>query len=109
MIVHVVLFRPKSSVSPADRQAMFDALTTAATGITSVRRFHIGERITFGRGYEQMMREDYPYAAIVEFDDCEGLKAYLDHPLHERLGELFYRLMDASLVYDYSLRAAAIR
>ena len=48
-----------------------------------------------------MMLEDYPFAAVVEFDDLAGLEAYLNHPQHERLGELFYQLLEAALVYDY--------
>ena len=80
---------------------MFDALTAAATGIPAVRRFHAGSRITHGRPYEAMMRENYPYAAVVEFDDLAGLQTYLNHPQHEKLGALFYQLLESGLVYDY--------
>jgi hypothetical protein len=101
--VHVVLFRPKAAIPEADRQAMFDALRLAATEIPSVRRFQVGRRVTHGRAYEQMMTVDYPYAAIVEFDDLAGLQTYLNHPQHEKLGGLFYALLDAGLVYDYEM------
>ena len=105
MVVHVVLFRPTSNVSEADREAMFEALRAASTGIPSVRRFQVGTRIRHGRPYEQLMTEDYPYAAVVEFDDLAGLRAYLAHPKHEQLGEMFYKLLDAALVYDYEVEA----
>ena len=105
MIAHVVLFRPKPDITAADRAAMLDALRAAATEIPSVRRFHVGDRITHGRAYEQLMTVDYPYAAIVEFDDLRGLEAYLQHPKHERLGILFHQLLEAALVYDYALEA----
>jgi stress responsive alpha/beta barrel protein len=101
MVLHIVLFRPKPSVSDSDRAAMFEALHAAATGIPAVRRFHIGNRIKHGRPYEQLMTDDYPFAAVVEFEDLAGLKTYLNHPRHERLGELFYQLLEAALVYDY--------
>jgi hypothetical protein len=101
VVFHVVLFRPKSAVTDADRAAMFDSISAAATRIPTVRRFHVGKRITNGSQYEQMMREDYPYCAIVEFDDRAGLAAYLAHPDHVRLGALFYQLLDGALVYDY--------
>ena len=101
MVVHVVLFRPKADVSEADRAGMFDALAVAATAIPSVRRFRVGKRVVHGAGYEQLMTEDFPFAAIVEFDDLSGLRAYLEHSNHQRLGELFYRLQEAALVYDY--------
>jgi len=80
---------------------MFAALHAAATEVPSVRRFQVGNRVQHGRPYEQMMLEDYPFAAVVEFDDLAGLKAYLNHPQHERLGGLFYQLLEAALVYDY--------
>ena len=80
---------------------MFVALQAAATAVASVQRFHVGNRVKHGRPYEQMMLEDYPFAAVVEFDDLAGLKAYLNDPQHEQLGELFYQLLEAALVYDY--------
>ena len=101
MLVHVVLFRPRAEVSQSDREAMVAALHAAATRIPEVRRFYVGARVTHGAAYEPMMTPDFPYAAIIEFDDLAGLQSYLDHPEHKKLGELFYRLQDAALVYDY--------
>ena len=82
---------------------MFDALTAAASGIPSVRRFSVGTRTTHGAAYEKAMREDFPFAAIVEFDDLAGLQAYLRHPQHEKLGALFYQLQEMALAYDYEI------
>ena len=104
MLVHVVLFRPKSSVTESDRRAMFDALAVAAAEIPSVRRFHVGTRLIHNAPYERMVTEDFPFAAFIEFDDLKGLQAYLQHPKHERLGGLFYEMMDAGLVYDYEIQ-----
>jgi hypothetical protein len=50
-----------------------------------------------------MMTADYPYAAVIEFDDLAGLQSYLQHPKHQNLGELFYRLLEAGLVCDYQM------
>ena len=104
MVAHVVLFRPRRDVSEPDRQAMFKALRAASRDIPSVRRFQIGDRIVHGAAYEQRMAGDYPYAAVIEFDDMAGLEAYLAHPQHEELGRLFYALLDSALVYDYEMR-----
>jgi len=103
MVVHVVLFRPKGEATASDRQAMFDALTVAAKEIPSVVRFHIGARVTHGAAYERMMTEHFPFAAMVEFDELADLQAYLHHPKHQRLGELFYTLLEVGLVYDYEI------
>jgi len=101
MVVHVVLFRPRPGLSDSHRDAMFTALRSAATQIPMVRRFRVGARITHGAAYEALMSQDFPFAAIIEFDDLAGLQAYLRHSQHEELGELFYRLQEAALVYDY--------
>jgi hypothetical protein len=105
VIVHVVLFRPKSDIPESDRAAMHAALESAAREIPTVRRFRIGDRLTHGAAYETMMREDFPFAAIIEFDDLDGLQAYLRHPQHKALGQLFYRLQDAALAYDYEVKS----
>lgn len=104
MLLHVVLFRPKVGLADSDRDAMFAALSAAAAGIPSVRRFQVGPRVRHGAAYEALMTEDFPFAAVIEFDDLAGLQAYLRHPQHERLGDLFYRLQEAALAYDYDLR-----
>ena len=103
MIVHVVLFRPRPDLSDAHRDAMFRALRSAATQIPTVRDFRVGPRVTHGAAYEALMSQDFPFAAIIEFDDLQGLQAYLRHSQHEALGELFYRLQAAALVYDYEV------
>ena len=103
MVFHIVLFRPRPGISDADRRALLDALALAAQTIPGVRRFHVGRRVTHGRGYEQLMTQDFPYAAVVEFDDLAGLKAYLQHPAHEALGAKFTELLEAGLIYDYEM------
>jgi len=103
MVAHIVLFRPRPDISPADRQAMFAALQAAAAGIPSVRRFHIGTRLKHGPQYEQLMTEDYPFAAVIEFEDLAGLQAYLQHPKHQALGELFYLFLEKALAYDFAM------
>ena len=104
MLLHIVLFRPKQGIAETDRAAMFAALKTAASDIPSVRGFQVGARITHGAGYEKLMLHDFPFAAIVEFDDLSGLQAYLRHPSHERISALFYKLQEAALAYDYEVK-----
>lgn len=103
MIAHLVLFKPKADLSPADREALAGALTAAARQIPSVRRVRVGRRVTHGRAYEQLMRVDYTHAAILEFDDLDGLQAYLRHPAHEELARRFFLSFDEGLFYDYEL------
>ena len=104
MILHAVLFRPKRTLTQTDREAMFAALQDAARDIPTVRRFQIGSRVQHGAAYEDVMTQDFPFAAFIEFDDLAGLQAYLRHPRHQRLGELFYALQETALAYDYDLQ-----
>ena len=87
---------------------MIAALTDAATGIPQIRQFRVGRRITHGLpGYEQLMCDDYEFAAIIEFDTLDALKAYLAHPSHERLGKHFATSASRALAYDYQVSDAA--
>ena len=104
MIAHVVLFSPKAGLSDSDRGALLDALVAAAGDIPSIRRFRVGKRVKHWLpGYEQMMREDYEFAAIIEFDDLDGLKSYLGHSSHAEIGRHFTVSAARSLAYDYEL------
>lgn len=104
MISHVVLFTPRPDLSPAARRNLLEALVGASGDIPSIRRFRVGRRTKHGLpGYEQMMRDDYEFAAIVEFDDIDGLKAYLAHPSHAVIGRLFTASAVRSLAYDYEI------
>ena len=102
MIVHVVLFSPRSDLSLTDRAAVLDSLTKAAREIPSIRRLRVGKRTRHGLpGYEQAMRDDYEYAVFIEFDDVAGLKAYLQHPSHAAAGQHFTASAAKALAYDY--------
>ena len=108
MIAHVILFSPRDDLSPAARRELLDALVAASGDIPSIRSFRVGRRVRHGLpGYEQMMLEDYEFAAIVEFDDLEGLKSYLAHPSHVTIGRHFTASASRSLAYDYDLADAA--
>jgi len=103
MISHVVLFRPKASLTPDQRASLINALRNAVTGIPSIKKTTIGKRILLNRpGYEKQMAEHYEYSAILEFDSETDLRAYLDHPAHNELGKLLFMSADAVLAYDFT-------
>jgi hypothetical protein len=104
MIVHVILYKPKGDMSAEARASILNGLAAAATIIPSIRRLRVGKRVLLGRpGYEQAMRTDYEYAVIVEFDDLDGLTAYLSHPAHGAVGKHFSESAADALAYDYEL------
>jgi hypothetical protein len=103
MIVHVVLFRLKPQLTDASREGLAQALSRATRNIPTIRRARIGARLTMGRPYEQLMSIDYSFAAILEFDDREGLQAYLDHDVHDELAQRFYASIEQALTYDFEM------
>jgi hypothetical protein len=102
LIAHVILFRPKSDLSEAERDGLFDAMRAAHHAIPQIRRFGVGKRILSGRPYEALGR-DFPFFALLEFNTAADLDTYLTHPAHAQLGERFYLTSDSAEAYDYSL------
>ena len=68
-----------------ERRTLIDAWGAALNDIPMIRRARVGQRVRIGRSYESLTRLDFPYAAVLEFDDVDGLRAYLDHPAHEAM------------------------
>lgn len=107
MVAHVVLFRPRAALSACERSALVDALATALREIPGIVRSSVGRRLTHGRAYERLMKDDYEFAAVIEFADAAGLQAYLDHPAHRQLARSFQAAFDAALMYDYEMADGA--
>ena len=106
MILHVVLFEPKPHLTAIERDRFRRALETAFREIPSIREARVGRRVLHGAGYEAAIRESFEYAAVIGFDDLEGLRAYLEHPAHRELGALFNTSALRMLVYDYEAAGA---
>ena len=103
MIAHVVMFRPRGGLSADDRGRLVAVFREAISAIPTLRRARIGRRVVHGRPYEALMRTNYSHAAVLEFDDVAGLKAYLEHPAHDALGALFFETFEEALIYDFDL------
>ena len=99
MIAHVVLMKPRAEMSDADRGAFIDAFEHAVRTIDTVRAVYIGRRVRHGAGYEQTS-PDIDFIASINFDDLDGLQAYLRHPAHQQLGARFSQAMSLAMVYD---------
>lgn len=105
MIAHIVLFRLRPEVSLEERRALIDAWAAALNDIPMIRRARVGQRVRVGRSYESLTRLDFPYAAVLEFDDVDGLRAYLDHPTHEAMATRLFAVIADTLIYDFEMSA----
>jgi len=103
VISHIVLFRPRPSLTLDQRHTLVAALRRAVDGIPQIKRATIGKRLLLNRaGYEKQMAEHYEYSAILEFDSEKDLRAYLDHPAHDELGKLLFTSAESVLAYDFT-------
>jgi len=108
VISHVVLFRPRATLTTTERATLIEALRAAVSGIPTIKRAAIGKRILLNRpGYETMMAEHFEYSAILDFDSEADLRSYLDHPAHVDLGRLLFTAADAVLAYDFAVTSLA--
>jgi hypothetical protein len=103
VISHIVLFRPRATLTAEERQTLVSALRAAVEGIPTITRASIGRRTLLNRaGYETEMREHYEYSAVLEFNSELDLRSYLDHPAHRDLGKLLFTSAEAVLAYDFT-------
>lgn len=103
MISHVVLMKPRADLGPEERRALAAAFEHAVTVIPSVRAVRVGRRVTHGAGYEQGVPDTGDFLAVIDFEDLDGLQAYLRHPEHEALGRLFRQSLSAALIFDFEI------
>jgi hypothetical protein len=103
VISHIVLFRPRATLTTDERSTLIESLKDAVSGIQAIKRTTIGRRVLLNRpGYETQMAEHFEYAAVLEFESETDLRAYLDHPAHTNLGRLLFTTADAVLAYDFA-------
>jgi hypothetical protein len=108
VIAHVVLMKPRPSLSADDRQAFIAAFQRAVRDIPSVRSVRVGKRVSIGASYESLTPDTAGYLAVIDFDDVAGLQAYLQHPAHHELGARFYDAIESAIVCDYSMGGAEV-
>ena len=103
MIAHVVFVKPRADLTTAERQVFVAALERAVREIPSVRHVRIGRRLLHGAGYESTAPDAADHIAVIDFDDLEGLQAYLRHPAHQELGAVFSESLSSGWAYDFEV------
>ena len=103
MVSHVVLMTPRADLSADDRRGFVDLFERTLREIPSVRGVRIGKRVVHGAAYDSLAREAFEFVAVIDFDNQDGLQAYLRHPAHDALGARFYQTLSAAAVYDFEV------
>ena len=88
-----------------ERRALVDAWEAALKDIPVIRRARVGRRVLIGRPYESLTRLDFPYAAVLEFDDVDALRRYLEHPAHEAMATRLFAAIADTLICDFEMSA----
>jgi hypothetical protein len=101
MVAHVVLLEPRGDLSSEARRALVEAFRRAAEQIADVRGVRVGRRIVHGAGYEADVHGGAEYVVMIDFDDLDGLRRYLAHPLHVELGSRFGDAVASARVVDF--------
>ena len=113
MIAHIVLFNPKPGLSNGAVESFTQALGDCWRSVPAIRRAVVGPRVAVSPGYDRSLGDKtYQFAAIVEFDDREGLISYLNHPKHHELGRLFWEVCESTIVSEHEMedgRGEAVR
>jgi hypothetical protein len=107
VIAHVVLFRPRPDLTASDAALLIEAFDRALHTIPSIRRARVGQRMLIGAQYEQLNQPNFPYAAVLEFDDVAAVQAYLQHPAHAEIGQRFFASAEETLVFDFEMKSSA--
>lgn len=101
MIQHIVLFTPKAALSKDERLAFAKSTLATLRGSDTIRRFTVGRRIEIDAGYDRSRGDGtYEYAAVLEFNDRDGLIQYLNSPDHAELGRLFWLTCESTVVLE---------
>ena len=93
----------REDLPAAGRRALVGAFTRAVHEIPTVRGVRIGTRVVHGATYEAQAIDTADYLIAIDFDDLEGLQAYLRHPAHQELGARFGESLRSALIYDFEV------
>jgi hypothetical protein len=103
LIVHLVLFTPRSDLGEVELTTIRDTLQRALTQIPSIRSYKVGRRVRLGTAYDRAAPLDFEFLVTIEVEDERALSDYLTHPAHQRLGQLFYETSAHALACDFRL------
>jgi hypothetical protein len=91
MILHIVLYQPKSSATRKKLLELASALEAASREIPSITQVRVGGTVDFGFAHKNWPKDqDSGNVAVFEFEDQTVLEGYLAHPVHKKLAALFW-------------------
>lgn len=96
LLRHMVLFKFKAEVTPAQVQEVVDAFKALPSKINTIHEFESGTDV----GVENLA-DGFTHGFLVTFRDEKGRADYLPHAEHQKFVELVKPRVEKVLVFDY--------
>ncbi len=93
---HMVLFKFKAEVTPAQVQEVVDAFAALPKKINVITDFEHGTDVSI-----ENKADGFTHGFLVTFKDEKGREIYLPHPAHQEFVKLVGPRIDKVLVFDY--------
>ena len=96
LLRHVVLFKFKADVTPAQVQEVVDAFRALPGKIDTIHSFEWGTDVSV-----ENKAAGFTHGFLVTFRDEKGRETYLPHPAHQEFVKLVGPRIQNVLVFDY--------
>jgi hypothetical protein len=93
---HVVLYKFKDAISPAQLQEVVDAFSALPKKIDTIIDFERGTNVS-----PEGKSEGFTHVFVVTFRDEAGRDAYLKHPAHDEYVKVVRDRREKVIVFDY--------
>ena len=93
---HIVLYKFKDTLTPAQVQEVVDAFCALPGQIDAVIGFEHGTNVS-----QEQKSEGFTHCFYVTFRDEAGLAAYLKHPAHDAYVQVVRERREKVIVFDY--------
>lgn len=93
---HMVLFKFKAEVTPAQVQEVVDAFAKLPSKIDAITEFEHGTDVSV-----ENKADGFTHGFLVTFKDEKGREIYLPHPAHKEFVKLVGPRIEKVLVFDY--------
>lgn len=104
-LVHVVILKLKPDSPQSEVQSLIDETYSQLAKIKTVRGVWAGKPAA--KGTPDVAATDYTVALGFVFDDADGLKKYLDDPVHTKFVDKHLKKWETPVVYDFEPKKVA--
>jgi Stress responsive A/B Barrel Domain len=101
--VHTVILKLKSDSDSTEGQSLLDDLPSLSK-ISTVRGLWYGRPAD--KATPDFANKDFTVGITVLFDNYDGLKKYLDDPVHKKLADTHLKFFEKPVVYDVLMPAS---